>query len=312
MFHRTQHAPARTLKRIALPALTTIAFLTGCNAEPNTETMTGPVGAPIQVAPVSVPSILASSVACGQNQPAGFRLLNNVPLSIKSAPGTGPVILKPWVRAMNTTTDPTRGLVAQFTYATGMSAGRAPGEAWMDEALLRTQNAKDVYFCAWIQPSSNFVGHVSGVNKLVFFGFGKSGNQGIMMLYGVGSGALRFRLYGQGTNGAPTGTGGSSSCGASGCSWMGNVGPSVPRGTWSMVEVLLHSGPLGSKTSWMEGYFNGVSTGRISGYDLLGPTANGTNPRAEKVAISPTWGGTGGSVTASFNLQVSGVVLSGS
>ena len=78
-----------------------------------------------------------------------------------------------------------------------------------------------------------------------------------------------------------------------------------------MVEVVIHSGPAGGLTSWMEGYVNGVPGGRMSGFNFLWPAKNGTNPRAEKIAIDPIWGGTGGTVVTSFNLQASGMVVSG-
>jgi hypothetical protein len=191
-----------------------------------------------------------------------------------------------------------------------MTAGRAPGQAWLDEPSLRAQNASDVYYCVWLKPSSNFAGHVSGVNKLSFLGFGKNGNQGVLMLYGSGAGALRLRFLGQGTNGIPTGQVSSSSCGGAGCSWMGTAGPSVPRNAWSMIEVVAHSGASG-KTSWVQTYLNGVPAVRASGFDFIWAAANGSNPRIEKLAISPTWGGTGGTVASSFNLQMSGVVVAG-
>lgn len=307
-------ARARSHRSCLFRSLLPLLLCAACAGDPVGPTLPSLVSdfapAPADTSPPPLSGLVAAAtpLKCGLNQPAGFHLLDSVALSVKNAGGSGPVVLGPWLRAMVVGTDLLRGKVAQFNYNTGMTAGRAPGEAWLDEPSLKAQNVSDVYVCAWIQPGLTFVGHNTAVNKFLFLGFGKNGSQGVLGLHGSGARPLFYRFTLRNVNGVPVGAS-MPTCSSTGCTWHWKDGPVIPRGSWTMVEVVAHSGPAGSKTSWMDGFLNGAPTGRVSGFDFLWPSLNGTNPRAEKIAISPTWGGTGGVVTTPFNLQVSGLLV---
>ena len=251
----------------------------------------------------------------GTHEPAGFRPLVVLPLSAAGVSGSGPVGMQSWTGKYAIVTDATRGRVLECTYS-GSVGGHPACSITANEAQLRAQGMSRIYLRLWVTPSLGFSGHTSGVNKLAFVGFGAQGNQFYLSMSGVGGGALRARLNFQGTTGMPVAQGTSgwngASCSAAGsCSWSPPAkGPAIARGTWSLVEVLLTSGPLGSKTSSAVAWVNGQQAGSASGFDFLAKV-NGSNTRAEKAPLSTYWGGTGGSVASPFTIRLSDWYVSG-
>ena len=251
----------------------------------------------------------------GTHEPAGFRPLVVLPLSAAGVSGSGPVGMQSWVGKYAIVTDATRGRVLECTYSGGVG-GHPACSITANEAQIRAQGMSRIYVRLWAMPSLGFVGHKSGINKLVFVGFGSAGNQFYLSLHGVGTGALRPRLNFQGTTGMPVAPGTSgwngASCSAAGsCSWSPPAtSPGGQRGQWTFLEVLLISAPLGSKASSAQLWVNGRPAGSASGFDFLAKV-NGSNPRAEKAPLSTYWGGTGGSVASPFTMRLSDWYVSG-
>jgi hypothetical protein len=84
------------------------------------------------------------------------------------------------------------GSVLQITYPAGFAAGSAPATAYYDFSPL----AREVFVGMWWEPSPNWQGHSSGVNKIQFL-MPSSGTDMYMAMYGSPGGPYQIRVIAQ-------------------------------------------------------------------------------------------------------------------
>lgn len=235
------------------------------------------------VAEDSVPSLEASSALAAAAAPLPFAPLTANAFARTGDRGTG--LAWAW-RGASVVADPTVGTAVEFRYAAGRTGGTAPGNVWVDEPALRTRNAQAVHLTGRLWVSPNWQGHLTTTNKTLFVGFGLGGNQLIVNLKGKGAGVLVPSLYFQGMAALPGGT-----CGAGGCG--GQFPGRVPfgRGAWHLVDLTVTA-----STAVL--LVDGATVASVSGLQFT------RSPfYLAKIALNPTWGGSGDRVLAPMQLR---------
>ena len=166
--------------------------------------------------------------------------------------------------------------VGQMRFPAGFSSvGTAPGVA---ETNFNT-NAMTVYCSFWVKFSSNWVGHSSGVNKIVHFWIGGSNNV-IAEAYGSGTEPLRPMVMFQGI----ANMGGAAA-------FAPNLVPTmkVPRGKWHRWEIVLKTNSAGAADGTVEWWIDGVRVGTYDKIQIKPGLA-----KWDGMMWNPTWGGVGG------------------
>lgn len=233
---------------------------------------TPPVVIPPVVPPV-VPPIVPPIISPGlwPNEPAGFRVLTETPLSALSGSG--------WQQVQRQTTngsglflvdDPSAPLsppsVLEFRYAPGFQGGSEPGVAF-----YAPPPAPEVYLAFLWKPSNPWQNHqASGVNKLAFF---FTPSNGPILIEMHAEGAQYFlhvvpEFSGDTRRLTPN-----------------RAKTPITLGQWHLVEWYLKYGA--NRTGITRWALDGVPQGEYT--DLGTPTDAGVI----EVQLAPTWGGIG-------------------
>ena len=170
-------------------------------------------------------------------------------------------------------------------------------------------NRRTIYVSFWMKMSSNFVGHPTGVNKSIHFWTKSGRNVAVFVIRGAGSGPLRAGFSVQGLAAPYTFTSGSASITDLG----GDLDPNyascpVERGRWHKYEVVLTNNVVSSTDGRVQYWLDGQKCADYGQLAFVGP---GQNDKWEEVQWSPTWGGTGGTITESFFVQMDNLYVSG-
>jgi uncharacterized protein YjdB len=171
--------------------------------------------------------------------------------------------------------------VARMTFNGGMGGGYAPS------TLERPVSGTTVYAAAWVKFSPNWQSHLSGVNKMFHFWIG-GGNKLVITAAGyVPTGPLTARISLQGIA-----SGGNNNDGGVSGTYESIV--QFVRGQWHKVEVIAVANANGANGS-VKLYVDGVLAAQCSGIQF-----SSGSPSWSLVSWSPTWGGTGGTVTSTM------------
>jgi hypothetical protein len=179
--------------------------------------------------------------------------------------------------------------VLRATYQAGFAGGSSPGVGEKSFTGRRV-----LYISYWAKLSSNFWGHVTGVNKQIYVW--ANGNpifyfEGL----GVGTQALTPRVVIQGTPRDQV---------------LGpNLVPSavIPRGQWYRIEIVLTGNSSGAVDGAVDWWVDGVHVGSVnSGIQW---TTSATT--WDIFSLRAIWGGVGDVVPATMYLDTDHVYLSG-
>jgi hypothetical protein len=178
--------------------------------------------------------------------------------------------------------------VIRATYQTGFAGGSAPGYAEKSHAGSRV-----LYISYWAKLSSNWRGHLTGVNKQ-FYEW--AGDKPIFFFdaHGVGTGGLTPEVVLQGTQSDAT--------------FAPNLVPSarVPRGQWYRVEILLTGNTSGNANGVVDWWLDGVHVGSKSGLRYTSGTTSWN-----EFGFRPVWGGISDVVPATMTLDLDDLYVSG-
>ena len=182
--------------------------------------------------------------------------------------------------------------VIRATYTAG-----APGGSGPMSTLVEGQGISNrVLYVTWAgKYSSNFYGHLTGVNKQTYFG----ANGGVGQVY--------FEAYGVGTNRLAPNIVLQASLATDGVFDPNLVpGAVVPRNQWFYIEIVLTGNTAGNADGSVDWFINGVHVGNRSG--LIFTTAATSWDRFQ---FDPIWGGIGDTVPATMTLDLDHIYLSG-
>jgi hypothetical protein len=164
-------------------------------------------------------------------------------------------------------------------YPAGWSGGYAPAYV---QKNIPSGNSK-IYMSIWIKLSSNFYGHSSYVNKMLFMWMANK-PKFILSADGPGNGALVPAIRIQDS---PDGTD----------RRLPNVktNAQVVRGQWQHWEVLVTGNTPGQANGQVQWWIDGTL---VSDYRNINLAGSGESPTWQIFQWGPTWGGVGGSVPA--------------
>jgi hypothetical protein len=183
-------------------------------------------------------------------------------------------------------------LVGQMQYPVGFPGGSQP--AIIDKVIVG--NFRSISISLWVKLSSNWYGHSSHVNKVVFMwmaGFPKF----ILSADGAAYGPLYPTIRIQNSLDQTDAR-------------LPNVVPAaeVVRGQWQHWELLVDSNDPGSANGRVRWWINGLLVSDWSDIQLADP---GTTPRWEIFEWGPTWGGVGDVLPAEQFMWWDHVIVSG-
>jgi len=184
------------------------------------------------------------------------------------------------------------GNVIRATYPTGFIGGSASMQTGVEGQGISNRT---FYITWWAKYSSNWFGHLTGVNKQCYFAANGSAGQAFFEANGVGINALRPVMVLQ-------------SGYATDATFYPNLvpGATVPRNKWFNVEIVLVGNTAGNSDGSFDWYIDGVHVGHASGL-LITPTATGW----DRFNFDPIWGGAGDIIPATQTLDLDHVYLSG-
>jgi len=248
------------------------------------------------VAPPPPPPPPPPPSSSGSNEPAGFTLISERSFGAKVEHGWTDRGDANFTIEMSSTA-PEGLTIGQALYPAGFAGGSGP---------ILTERAvpggmHQLYLRIWVRFSPNWVGHSTGINKVIFF-FIHGQPSVFLNAQGSGSGPLVPLILTQAAPGLPAPNYPNDRLPA-------NVNPGVTlnRGQWHKWEVLLVANTPGQ--------FNGTARWWIDGV-LVGNHTNvafsdaGQANTWELVRWNPTWGGAGGSVPANMTMQMDWVRIS--
>jgi hypothetical protein len=185
--------------------------------------------------------------------------------------------------------------IGRATFAAGFRGGTGPVRTGFK---LERFQFTSIYLSFWVRFSDNWVGHPSGVNKILHIWVG-----GVNHVYLTAQGNRRGRLAAQinlqGIHERPVSR---------------NLRPnqdarSFDRGVWHHWEVLLRSGTPGMPDAQVEWWVDGHKAGAYYGINMLKPADTNF---WEKVDWNPTWGGTGAQLRDPQYMDMDDFYISGS
>jgi uncharacterized protein YjdB len=194
--------------------------------------------------------------------------------------------------------------VLQIRFPAGFGAGGSP--ALTERDLGST--ASTLYVSMWIKLSSNWVGQMTGTNKVLHFWMAGLNR---LFVYIDGSGANILQPY-VGLQGIAT----PYNDGAGSTSTSVNLRPNVPGQTgaqivrgqwyhWELVFAINSSGGTDGSADW---WVNGVQVGHYTG---IGYVSSSQSRVFQTMKWDPTWGGLGGSVPADQFMTMDHIYISG-
>jgi uncharacterized protein YjdB len=221
----------------------------------------------------------------GWTVPTGTDLTNFTVVSDATAPKSAP-------------------LAMQIRFPAGFGAGNSP--ALTERDLGST--ASTLYVSMWIKLSSNWVGQITGTNKVLHFwmaglnrlfvfvdGAGNNilqpfvGLQGIATPYNDGAGSISTSV-----NLRPN--------------VVGQTGAQIVRGQWYHWELVFAINSSGSTDGTADWWINGVQVGHYTG---IGYVSASQSRVFETMKWDPTWGGLGGTVPADQFMTMDHIYISG-
>lgn len=184
--------------------------------------------------------------------------------------------------------------IGRANFKKGFLGGNAPINTWYS---LPGQK-RNVYVSFWVKLSSNWVGHKSGVNKILFFQINR-GNKVYLTAQGVGNSILQPQVRVQQINEVPV---------TRNLLPNLNLNQNIIRGRWQHWEVVLRANTNGQPNGQAEWWIDGVRVGFHNNINFVPASA----PNYwEEVKWNPTWGGTGGVVPASQDMWIDDAYVSG-
>lgn len=183
--------------------------------------------------------------------------------------------------------------IGRMTYPVGFVGGSAPS------TIERTVGSgyRNVFLQFWCKWSSNFQGHSTSTNKVIHL-FIAAQNRLFFSVEGAGAGDLQPQLRLQSAPDARP-------------RFLPNLVPAAlaVRGEWHQWEILARTNTAGVANGELHLWLDGV---KISEYTDVQFISGVESPTWETLQWSPTWGGSGDSVTAAMTLDVDRLYLSGS
>lgn len=193
------------------------------------------------------------------------------------------------------------GGVGTFTYEVGQDGG-APANVVKSGGFT---GRRHIYVYIKIRPSTNWQGHDSGINKLVYLVDNSAGSQGpfYVELYGWNNGPLRLGLSRQAQfqgsafnfryNSAGNGV---------------SNDETLTKGSFNELELDILLATAGNSDGTIDGWVNGTKVLEFTG---VSNTKAGHNGTITKVNVAPIWGGVGDSVVEEMYLDFDEVYVSG-
>jgi uncharacterized protein YjdB len=179
--------------------------------------------------------------------------------------------------------------VMQVTYPAGLPGGNAPFQ--QDHGISGGQYT-EFYGAIWVKFSSNFVGQISGVNKLFFIWTDDNGGTPAYYLSAQAVGAENFqpqiRTQDAGAQDLPPNV-------------SGQTGYTFPRNTWVEWEFYIKINTPGSSNGIVRVWMNGV---KVSDYTNIHVSPASSQAHLQDYQFAPYWGGTGGSLSAAQFLWI--------
>jgi PKD repeat protein len=251
---------------------------------------------------MSAGSTSTSTPSGGGAEPSGMTKLTETGFNCINGCGEWGAWDQQYSGAANMVVDPTApksgSNVVQMNYTPSLRAGWAPMSFAPKSGSLPQKQT--LYVAIWLKLSNNYVGQVSGVNKVLHFFTPRSsgGNVAIFNIRGSGSGTLVPAFLLQGLATSPSAI--NLDAAASVCTTV--------RGKWTKYEMVLKNSTPGvsdgTATLWMDGKKCVERTG-------LAFVRAGDSNKWETIWWSPTWGGTGSNPTTSFSESVDHIYVSG-
>jgi uncharacterized protein YjdB len=194
--------------------------------------------------------------------------------------------------------------VLQIRFPAGFGAGGSP--ALTERDLGST--ASTLYVSMWIKLSSNWVGQMTGTNKVLHFWIAGSNR---LFVYIDGSGANILQPF-LGLQGIAT----PYNDGAGSTSTSVNLRPNVPgqtgaqivRGQWYHWELVFAINSSGGTDGTADWWVNGVQVGHYTG---IGYVSASQSRVFQTMKWDPTWGGLGGTVPADQFMTMDHIYISG-
>ena len=194
--------------------------------------------------------------------------------------------------------------VAAIRYPAGFGGGDSP--AFTERSLANT--AGTLYVSMWIKYSSNWVGHVTGTNKILHFWVAGT-NKIFAMAEGGGSAPLTPQIGLQGIA-APYDDGHGHV--ATGVNLQpnlpGQTGAQLVRGQWYRWEMVFTINTGGGANGTADWWINGVQVAHYTGITYVG---SGQSRVFDRMRWDPTWGGLTGTVPADQYLYMDHIYMSG-
>jgi uncharacterized protein YjdB len=227
------------------------------------------------------------------NEPSGMTFINERPFnSLNEDPAWDPMASPGATIASDPSAPKSPSSVLSINFPAGFAGGSAPEFTSITVPAYRV-----FYFCYWVEHSSNWQGHSTGISK---HGYVWMGNNPLFVYEAEGSGSnpLTTRMALQGVVAQPNSDG-----------WYPqNLVPNATftRGQWDLVEILLTGNTAGNVDGAMDVYLNGVHVSHWTGIQY----SSGTTAW-DYFRIYPVWGGIGDVVTADQYIRWDHVYMSG-
>ena len=193
-----------------------------------------------------------------------------------------------WSTAQDASATKSPSSVLRATYPTGFVGGSSPANA-----ELGFTGSRVLYISYWAKLSSNFWGHLTGVNKQIYAWAG-----GNPIFYfeakGVGTQSLTPEVVLQGTPADAVLTPNLVSS------------ATIPRGQWYNIEIVLTGNSSGAADGSVDWWLNGVHVGSRSGVRF---TTGATSWNLFN--LRPIWGGVGDAVPSTMTMDWDHLYISG-
>ncbi len=192
--------------------------------------------------------------------------------------------------------------ILQIRFPAGFTGGDSPA---LSEKPFGT-GVGTLYVSMWIKLSSNWVGHLTGTNKVLHFWIGGANR---VFAYVDGSGSNTLKPY-IGLQGIATSFNDGFGNNSTSINLRPNVqtGSQIVRGQWYHWEMVFTSNTNGSANGTADWWINGVQVGHYTG---IGYVSSSQSRNFTTMKLDPTWGGLGGTVPADQFMWMDHIYLSG-
>lgn len=217
------------------------------------------------------------------NEPGGFMEITQRPFDAANEDGWSDDSSNPnWKLELDPSAPYSPPGVLTILYPAGFVAGSSPANSYYEGAFA-PKAKPNVYLSFFMKHSSNWQGHSSGVNKILFIGDTTCGSGAGAQVYfsaqGAGADPLYFQVRTQGPVNHDLGA---------------NVAPladsEIVRGKWQRVEVVLRANSSGVANGEVQVWIDGVKTHEYKSEELLESDCIG---RFNRIVLGATWGGIG-------------------